>query len=116
MPRRLPLHLTGCVLLVCLALTLVPPAAQADPTGATPAGFDPQWNLKVIKAQRAWSITRGSSDIVVGVIDTGIDPTHSEFAGRLVPGRNFAGGNDTADTQGHGTFVAGIIAGATTGV
>ncbi len=51
------------------------------------------------------------SGVVVAVLDTGIDAAHPVLAGRLAPGGyNFiAGGTDTADTGGHGTFVAGLI-------
>jgi subtilisin family serine protease len=61
--------------------------------------------------------------IIVGVVDTGIDLTHSEFAGRLVAGTCFGGTTVCAgtaaqgnDNNGHGTHVAGIIAAANNGV
>jgi hypothetical protein len=44
------------------------------------------------------------------VLDTGIDMGHPEFAGRVVAGKAFAGGSWRRDTDGHGTFVAGLIA------
>jgi subtilisin family serine protease len=68
-----------------------------------------QWNLSRINAPAAWSITTGSRDVIVAVVDTGLDPTHPEFAGRIVPGYDFV--NDDAnpdDDNGHGTHVAGI--------
>lgn len=61
--------------------------------------------------------------VIVGVVDTGIDLTHPEFAGRLVTGTCFGGTtvcSGTAaqgnDNNGHGTHVAGIIAAANNGV
>ena len=51
------------------------------------------------------------------VIDTGIRPTHAEFAGRLAPGFTaIQDGNGTADCNGHGTHVAGTVGGMTYGV
>ena len=42
-----------------------------------------QWWLDAINAKEAWETTRGSDDIVVAVIDTGVDQSHSEFEGNL---------------------------------
>lgn len=41
------------------------------------------WGLKKSDAARAWSVTKGSRDIVVAVIDTGIDVKHEDLAGNL---------------------------------
>jgi serine protease len=51
--------------------------------------FTLQWNLTSavagIRAPQAWDITTGSSNIVVGVVDTGYVP-HPDFAGRVLQG------------------------------
>ncbi|KAI9158117.1 Cuticle-degrading protease [Paramyrothecium foliicola] len=49
------------------------------------------------------------------VVDTGVDTTHPDLEGRATFLRNFAGAS-TGDPQGHGSHVAGTIAGKTYGV
>ena len=70
----------------------------------------------------------GGQDVTVYVVDTGLRSTHSDFTGRVSPGRNFVstggflfgGGSvdpaDTEDCNGHGTHVAGTAVGTTWGV
>jgi subtilisin family serine protease len=63
-----------------------------------------------IETPLAWDITQGSSNVLVAVLDSGLSPS-AEFAGRVVPGYNFAYGTaDTTDDHGHGTAVAGTVA------
>jgi serine protease AprX len=53
-----------------------------------------------------------TADIVVAVIDTGIDPNHADLAGKIVAWRDWVNNRSTAyDDHGHGTHVAGIVAG-----
>ena len=49
----------------------------------------------------------------VAVIDSGVDGGHPELRARIVGSKSFVGGSATVDTQGHGTFVAGLIAAQT---
>ncbi|MGE5380528.1 MAG: S8 family peptidase [Methylocystaceae bacterium] len=66
--------------------------------------------VAVIGAHREWKSTRGKN-IVVGVIDTGIDYRHPDLQNQILDGKNFVpDGNDYYDLNGHGTHVAGIIA------
>lgn len=64
----------------------------------------------------AWSIHTGTDNITIAIIDTGVSQSHPDFAGKLLPGRNFNGGSlDAWDDSlfiSHGTHCAGIAAAA----
>lgn len=96
-------------------------SAEADgPISATYSPNDPDFSdetmsygLRQIDALDAWNIVTGSQQIVIAVIDSGINAKHPEFAGRLVPGYDFTDkDSQPEDISGHGTHVAGIIAAA----
>jgi hypothetical protein len=93
-----------------------------------------QWALAKIHASEAWDTCRGSSEVVVALLDTGVDYNHPDLQGNLwtneaeqkglpgvdddnngyvddIHGYNFAYSNsDPIDDHGHGTHCAGIIA------
>ncbi|AKQ08471.1 protease [Bacillus phage PBC2] len=74
------------------------------------------WSIKAIKADKAWKKTKGEG-VKVLVIDTGMDENHPELKGKVKYGINmFEKTNDITDEYGHGTHVAGLIAGNKTGV
>lgn len=71
-------------------------------------------HLKRIQAPAAWSTTTGSSNVVIAILDTGIDATHEDLISKIVPGWNTYNNNsDVTDVAGHGTAVAGTAAAAT---
>lgn len=75
--------------------------------------FDDGWHLERIKAPSAWSASRGEG-VVIAILDTGVDASHADMDGKLLPGYNVADGSrDTSDVHGHGTRVAGAAAAAT---
>ena len=72
------------------------------------------WHLKAINVPAAWQITKGNAEIVVAVIDDGLDYTHPMFEGRIVhPYNVFTQDNRLSLGEGHGTHVAGLAVGST---
>ena len=83
--------------------------------------------MGLIDAPYAWAVTTGTPSTIVAVLDTGIDLTNPEFAGRIwtnptanrdgylgdTHGWNFvAGTGNVQDNSGHGSHVSGILAAA----
>ena len=95
-----------------LALSLVPLTAWAEDPDVPK-----QWGLAKVKAPGAWDVTTGEG-VLVGIVDSGIDIGHEEFAGRIAGTTNCIGADhdparctgNAQDDVGHGTHVAGIIA------
>ncbi len=69
-----------------------------------------QWHLSAVQAFDAWLQRPTLPATRVAVIDSGIDGTHPEFAGRIAAARSFVGGSARRDRHGHGTFISGLIA------
>lgn len=123
-----------------VAFASVPRLVHADaaPTpnnlcyAATCAAFDNvsglpgNWNqdyLKTVGAAAAWNITMGSG-VRVAVLDSGVYAAHPDLAGKVLGLYNICKGHDTlcndpnggqvaSDGAGHGTHIAGLIAGDT---
>jgi subtilisin family serine protease len=71
-----------------------------------------QWHLTLNRAFDFWDAAPSPplAAVRVAVIDSGIDATHPEFAGKIADAKSFVGGSPRVDLEGHGTFVAGLIA------
>jgi hypothetical protein len=69
-----------------------------------------QWYLDHDNAWSYWPTVPKLFSVKVAVIDSGIDGQHPDLVGRVVAARSFVGGSAYTDQQGHGTFVAGLIA------
>jgi subtilisin family serine protease len=82
----------------------------------------PSWGLdridqRLLPRDGAYEYANNGTGVTVYIIDTGIRPTHAEFAGRVVGGFTaISDGRGTADCAGHGTHVAGTVGGRTVGV
>ncbi|MFF5203421.1 S8 family serine peptidase [Micromonospora parva] len=65
-----------------------------------------------IGAPAAWAAGFTGAGVSVAVLDTGVDATHPDLAGKVAEARNFTEATDARDTVGHGTHVASTIAGS----
>jgi len=93
--------------------------AEALPPGVSKVWLDgirrPVLDVSVplIGAPSAWQAGYTGKDVEVAVLDTGVDDTHPDLAGRVVARSNFTdGAEDDLDHLGHGTHVASTIAGS----
>lgn len=79
-----------------------------------PDCHDQQWNLSDFGVPSAWGRGPGRHQVVVAVVDSGIDVDHPELAAAMLPGFNFRDMTEdprpVLEADRHGTHVAGIIA------
>jgi type VII secretion-associated serine protease mycosin len=73
---------------------------------------DKQWYWAPLEVGQAQKISKGAG-VVVAVLDTGVDSGHPDLDGAVLPGRQVVQDKPAGDldTVGHGTGMAGIIAG-----
>jgi len=73
--------------------------------------FSSQWGLTKIGAPQAWDVTTGGSDLIIAIVDSGIDLDHPDLSGKIILGYDYVNEDwDPDDDFGHGTHVAGIAA------
>jgi subtilisin family serine protease len=124
-PRRRPAALPRAVGVQSLG-TEVAEAAVAAEAAETGGRIGEQWDMTMIGANRARAQRPGSSDVLVGVLDSGVDADHPDLFTAI--DRSASAGCDTGVPDpspsawrpggpggGHGTHVAGIIAAADDG-
>lgn len=87
-----------------MPLQLIEPVRTAEPI---PAATGNTWGIEAVRAHTS---PFTGTDVVIAVLDTGINPTHVAFHGVQLVRRNFTQGPDD-DQNGHGTHCAGTIFG-----
>ena len=97
----------GAVLVVLSSTAAVGAGASND------RYFGQQWNLAQIGAEEAWAVSTGSG-VLIGIVDSGVDASHPDLAGKIVAQADCVGGTcregSARDRDGHGTAVAGVAA------
>src|SRR3990170_2916078 len=86
-------------------------AAEAAPSDTSYAA---QWSLPVIGWDQAFGTVAPTGTATIALLDTGVDASHADLAGRILAGTSILDGSDgRSDPNGHGTWLAGIMAAAT---
>ncbi|MGB3287929.1 MAG: autotransporter domain-containing protein [Burkholderiaceae bacterium] len=115
-------HLSQAVLAAALFFSLGWPAAQAAASDFRTAEYSRQEGLDLINAAEAYALGYTGAGVRVGIFDSGIDASHSEFrGGKIVGGYDFFSNTPYrdgvgGDYDGHGSHVAGIIGALRDGV
>ncbi|NED31909.1 type VII secretion-associated serine protease mycosin [Streptomyces sp. SID8499] len=105
--RRVLRSALASAVLSLLSVVLVESPAHAESTR------EQQWFLDAMQAEQMWQTSTGKG-ITVAVIDSGVDPGNPDLKGRVLPGKDLApdeAGDEHTDYEGHGTGMAGLIAG-----
>jgi len=72
--------------------------------------YSEQWGLKKIEIEEAWKINEGENDVIIAVLDSGLDLAHLDLQANIKSSYDFVNDDaDASDDNGHGSMVAGII-------
>src|SRR6266536_239986 len=83
---------------------------QSETIPADPL-YTSQWALPRIGWEQVFGTITPAGSAKVALLDTGVDASHPELAGKVAPGTSMLDGSDgRSDPSGHGTSLAGIIA------
>ena len=104
--NKLRIALVGAV---GAALVATSSAAAFTPANAY---YEKQWYLSRDNAFDAWDTPPELDPVKVAIIDSGVDCSLPDLKDQIAKTKSFVGGNACDDHQGHGTIVAGEIAGA----
>jgi subtilisin family serine protease len=86
---------------------------QAEATPSDPLYTD-QWALPKIGWDSVFGYFTPSGSATVAVLDTGVDASHPDLTGKVIAGTSILDGSDgLSDPNGHGTWLAGIVAAET---
>jgi subtilisin family serine protease len=105
MVKKLRLALPG---VVAVALVATSAAAAFTPSNTY---YGKQWYLAQDHAFDAWPAPPTLDPVKVAIVDSGVDCSLPDFNGRIAATKSFVGGSACIDSEGHGTIVAGEIAG-----
>jgi VCBS repeat-containing protein len=85
----------------------LPRAAEAVPNDP---GYSEQWALPLIGWEEVYGVVDPAGSSTIAVLDTGVDASIPDLAGRVVGGWSFDEADPASDASGHGTAVASIAA------
>ncbi len=95
------------------AVELDAPERLAALSPASPSGDAANWAVAAVGAPAAWALGATGAGQLVGSIDTGVDPTTPDLAGKVAAWHDFVGGQPAPyDDSGHGTFTIGEMVGS----